>query len=257
MKLISKIPVPCPTIVAELVEACKATITSGHLSVSCPHATLAPSERMPIWIITYWTETINLRKICEPWVLAEEALRKQKRGWKKSKALVDKAFLALSTLQWSGTIQGFDNNEPISDLARYCTHQWLSDVHKNQMLDLLRRDLILDPMASHIEVENLAFMLFIERGYEARNSRDYEQRNYFAHARGLGEALSCGTRETVKLIKNLGNKHWVSIDLDFKGSCILLWRFMGRRTCSRVGAYVGVVDAPPHRLVILPGESLT
>jgi len=179
--------------VNELAKGCKAATASGHLSVACPHALLSPDEHVPLWIITYWTEVISLRATREPWVQAEEALRKRKRGWKKSKPLIDEAYLALSTLQWSGNIRGFDNEELINNLARYCTHQWLTDTHENQMLDLLRRDLALDPTCSTIEVENLAFMTFIERGYGVRESGEYAESNYFAHARGLGEALSCGT----------------------------------------------------------------
>jgi hypothetical protein len=221
ISLISKIPTPHPTVVTELARVCKAAITSGSSSVSCPHAALAPTNRLPLWILTYWTEVISLRAARAPWVRAEESLQKRNRGWKKSKSLIDEAYLALSTLPWSGNIQGFSNEEPISTLARYATHEWLTDVHENQMLDLLRRDLALDLTGGMIEIANLAFMVFIERGYKARESGEYAESNYFAHARGLGEALSCGVRKSVKLMKNLGNTHWVALDLDFKDSCIL------------------------------------
>jgi hypothetical protein len=133
---------------------------------------------------------------------------------------VDKTYLVLSNLPWFGNIQGFDNEEPISTLARYVTHKWLTDVHENQMLDLLRRHVLLNPATQTIEVENLAFMVFIERGYEARESGEYTVSNYFAHAQGLGEALSSGAWESVLLMKNLANKHWVAFDLNFKDNCI-------------------------------------
>jgi hypothetical protein len=59
---------------------------------------------------------------------------KAKQGWKKPSPLIDKTYLALSNLPWFGNIQGFNNEEPISDLARYITHEWLTDVHKNQKM---------------------------------------------------------------------------------------------------------------------------
>lgn len=217
--LISKVPVPEAAAVSALGEALKSAGVSRIGSITCPHAPLV-SGRFPVWIITYWTEIISLRATREPWVRAEEALRKRKRKWKKQSSFVDDTYLALSNLPWFGNIQGFDNQEPISDLARYITHEWLTDVHENQMLDLLRRHLFLDPTTRGIEVENLAFMVFIERGYRARESGEYAESNYFAHARGLGEALSSGRQESVLLIKNIGNKHWVSFDLNFKDSCI-------------------------------------
>ena len=98
---------------------------------------MASGKCVPLWIITYWTEVINLQAMREPWVHANTALQKRKKGHRDSSALIDETYLALSTLQWSGNIEGFDNEEPVNHLGRYATHQWLSDVHKNQMLNML------------------------------------------------------------------------------------------------------------------------
>jgi hypothetical protein len=187
VSLISKIPVPSVETVKELQQTCKAAHTLGHASVVCPHAPLGSDKRAPLWIITYWTEVINLCATREPWVRAEAALRKRKKGSKHSNTLIDETYLALSTLQWSGDIQGFDDAGPMNQLAKYATHQWLSDVHENQMLDILRQKLLLDPTTQAIEVESLAFMRYIERGYEQRDSGQYIESKYFAHARRLGE----------------------------------------------------------------------
>jgi hypothetical protein len=53
--------------------------------------------------------------------------------------------------------------------------------------------MLLNPVTQGIEVENLAFMVFIEHGYQAQESGEYTESSYFAHAWGLGEALSSGT----------------------------------------------------------------
>jgi hypothetical protein len=220
--LISKIPVPSVETVKELQQACKdsdAHMLGHHVSVLCPHASLGSDERAPLWIIAYWTEVINLRATREPWVRAEVALRKRKKGDKETTTLIDETYLALSTLRWSGDIQGFDNMRPMNQLAKYATHQWLSDVHEDQMLDLLRQTLLLNPATHAIEVGNLDFMFYVERGYEQRDS-GYAKMKYFARTRHLGELLSSGTRKSILLLKNLNNKHWVGLDLNFEESCI-------------------------------------
>src|ERR1700728_10241 len=66
--LISKIPVPTAETVKELHLACKSAVSMGNMSVVCPHTALASEKRVPLWIITYWTEVINLRTTREPWV---------------------------------------------------------------------------------------------------------------------------------------------------------------------------------------------
>jgi hypothetical protein len=66
-----------------LSKACKSAIVLGIRSIMCPHAPSAPGIYFLVWIITYWTKVISLCATHEPWVHAEEALQKQKRGWKK------------------------------------------------------------------------------------------------------------------------------------------------------------------------------
>ena len=216
--LISKIPVPTAERVEELHEAWKSAASMGWTSVVCPHTAMASGMCVPLWIITYWTEVINLCIMREPWVRAETALRKRKKSHKNSGALIDQTYLALSTLQWSGDIQGFDNAEPMNHLARYATHQWLTDVHENQMLNMLRQELLLDPTKQDIEVQSLTFMTWIESGYNRRDKYDGSQ--YFSQACCLGEELSAGIWKSVLLLKNLNNEHWVALVLDFKNSCI-------------------------------------
>ena len=220
VSLISKIPVPSVPTVKELQQACKSAASSGNTSVICPHAPLASGKRVPLWIITYWTEIINLREMREPWVRAEAALRKRKKGSKHSCSLIDETYTVLSTLQWSGNIHGFDNNEPINHLAKYATHQWLTDVHENQMLDILRRELLLDQSSSCIEVESLEFIHYIESAYQQWHLEQYGVSRCFAHARRLGVELSSGACESVLLLKNLENEHWVALDVNFKENCI-------------------------------------
>jgi hypothetical protein len=147
---IRKIPVPSIDTVRDLGREYRNPEFRAH-SVLCAHI---PTNEyyLPLWVITFWLELRS--KWLDPWICAEAALRKRKSKWvgqadpSITHALVGEVFALLSTLPWSGNIRGFDNAEPLYCLATYVTRDWFSDVHQNQMLDILRRTLVLEPQSS-------------------------------------------------------------------------------------------------------------
>jgi hypothetical protein len=227
--VIQTIPTPSLVTVKALGQAYKDV--SGFKSIACPHLKKTAAERyLPLWVITYWMEVIELRLTWrEPWVHAEKDLRSRDRGWKdgQSKTLIAEVHDALSTLPWHGQVQGFDNEEPIYTLATYATRAWFTDVHVNQILDLLRHTLNLDPTKSKFEVENLHFYRTLEAAYKDRDGGRYENARYFARPRGLGQALATGERDFGVFEANICGNHWVAIIVDFRGSKILYGDPMG------------------------------
>jgi hypothetical protein len=221
---IQNIPVPPPQIVAELGKSCQAEMLDGNLSVVCTHTSLASKLHLPLWIILYWTEVLSLRcKHREPWVLAKEHLRRM-TIWRgnnpaANRQLVDTVYNALSSLAWSGDIQGFDAKEPIYQLAHYLSRRWFSNVHEDQMVDLLRRSIRLNQSTSgHFEIESLAFYDKIKDAYQQQTKVSEGQA--FRRLRETGQALNSGTRDAIGFLTNIGN-HWVAIALDFSNSRIL------------------------------------
>ncbi|KAH7903900.1 hypothetical protein BJ138DRAFT_1019890 [Hygrophoropsis aurantiaca] len=196
LNIIAKIPVPPAATVNELEKACQTAVHAGAKSVLCPHSVVANNMCLPLWVLPYWTEVLDLRTSSQDrWVKAEESLRQRNNVWKKSNPtscmLIQEVYDALASFPWSGNIRGFDNEEPVHHLAAYATHRsWLSDVHENQMLDMLRRDLALSPNGSRIVVENLQFMKTLQMAYANRDNGTYTSSRYFSRIRGTGEALS-------------------------------------------------------------------
>ncbi|KDQ50956.1 hypothetical protein JAAARDRAFT_199506 [Jaapia argillacea MUCL 33604] len=141
--IIRKIPTPPIATVKALAAACLAGGGEG-MSILCPHVASSSARHLPMWVVTYWSEDVNLRtKFCAPWVRAEKKLNAKQQVWSKKQpeetySLVNEVLDALGTLSWSGTIHGFGDEEPMFKLATYATQDWLSTVHENQMLDLLR-----------------------------------------------------------------------------------------------------------------------
>ena len=115
---------------------------------------------------------------------AEEFIRARKKVWRrgsgdeKTDEVMQQAYDMLSCLPWSGNIHGFDHAEPLDQLATYASHEWLGTTHENQILDLLRHDLLLN--GSRIEVPGMAFFTTIRQAYERCDAGMYEESRHFA-----------------------------------------------------------------------------
>ena len=226
IQTIRRIPVPPAKTVADIVAACKVAITAGACSVKCPHVPSALGKMVPMWIILYWAEVLQLRTTSrKAWVKAEEFLRTRKKagikgpGGEKVDEIMQEAYDMLSCLPWCGDIQGFDHREPLYQLAVYASHTWLGTTHENQILDLLRRDLLFK--GSRVEVAGMAFFVALRDAYNCRNSGEYEGSRHFTWIREIGKALASGDRDGLGTMANINGDHWVAIALDFEES--LIW----------------------------------
>jgi hypothetical protein len=243
IKAVQKIPVPPAKTVAELVVLCKTAVLSGTHSLKCLHVPSASAERFPVWVIPYWAEVLVLRTTSrKAWGQAEEFLRLHKRAWKKmadgekTDSIIQEAYDTLACIPWSGNIRGFDEREPLHKLATYASRSWLGTTHENQMLDLLRRDLLFS--GSSIEIANMAFFSTLHRAYEHRDTGEYEDSRSFAWVRGIGEALVNGERDGLGTMVNIGGDHWVAIALDFAQSVVWYGDSFGQEPVDEVTSVI-------------------
>lgn len=241
---IRKLPVPSQETVRALYRDRMEAIGQG-LAASLrytPQTQSASSLHLPLWVVTLWDEVLRLRAPDGPytrWKKAETALRGRRKIWntKKSSAsysAVETTYTMLTTLTWSGFVHGFDNLEPIESLATYATRDWLSDVHENQMLDLLRMAVTRRADGQRFEVENAAFWKFLTHAYDKRELGTYLTDRYFVRPRGLGEALARGDRDIVVMIVNLSNVHWIAVAVDFREKSILYGDSLGGKRNAQV-----------------------
>lgn len=123
----------------------------------------------------------------------------------KTDSIIQEAYDILACIPWSGNIQGFDEREPLHKIATYASHSWLGTTHKNQMLDLLQRDLLFS--GSSIEIANMAFFGTLRKAYEHCDTGKYEDSCSFAWVRGIREALVNGKRDGLGTMVNIGGDH--------------------------------------------------
>ncbi|KAI0703087.1 hypothetical protein C8Q76DRAFT_581963, partial [Earliella scabrosa] len=146
---------------------------------------------------------------------------------KTTHQLVDQALVALATLPYSYPLSGFSNSELTSSLVTYTSHAWLSDVHENQMLDILRTNLLRQPEGLFAVVENTYIWKHLESAYRAGDPTSYKADRVYARLRGIGEALEAGERTELGLLVNLRNTHWIAVVVMFDRAKILYGDSLG------------------------------
>ncbi|KAG1855940.1 hypothetical protein F4604DRAFT_1932076 [Suillus subluteus] len=160
-QLIQDFPIPPTQTLDMLSKSSSEAVENGASSLKCAHlAGDATKTRLPLWVLTYCMER-------------RTQLWKNEEG-EEARRLVAKIYNALTCISWSGKLGGFAVAEPVVELTAYATDEWLSDVHENQMLNLLWRRLQHQPQGQKIEIENIYFYGFLKKAYEIRSSREYE-----------------------------------------------------------------------------------
>ncbi len=163
--VIYRIPLPGAATVKELAQQVHEIALSSPsempASIVVLHVSSTQQRTLPMWVITYWVEIMEMHAYWAVWVEALADLRKCEQLWvaDERQTLIKQIFDVLSLLPWLEKIRGFDNPEPIHTLATYTIRKkWLTNVHENQLLDLLRNDLRQAPGGSKMVVENLDFI---------------------------------------------------------------------------------------------------
>ncbi|KZP29512.1 hypothetical protein FIBSPDRAFT_727472 [Athelia psychrophila] len=193
-KLLKGITVPSDATMKGLAALCKTAVTDGAVSLLCLHLTREASKRVPLWMVPYWMEVAEIRRVPRPlWMEASDTMR-VRQGSRRGKckesthSLIEEVYSSLAALSWSGKTRGFSNDEPISTLAAYATRRWLSDANKDQMLDLLRTDIRLDPSKPKFDIKGTHFISKIHQAYNKRD-RDYTYDRGFEGLRETGIEL--------------------------------------------------------------------
>ena len=216
---IQVIPVPPISVVKQL--ASDPALTSAK-SVICIHAPGSSNMRIPLWVITYWLETICIKPIKQKWVVAEEKLQslKQRRDWTvETLALIKRVYNMLGCLSWNEDISGFSTKIPTHYLSTYLTTDWLSDLHESQLLDLLRQE-IHQKGKDDLEVV-VGDVFFISKLKEMKNQpSNYASSPQYAWLRKKGQEFGDGTFNTFVVISNIRGNHWISVVIDFEASHI-------------------------------------
>lgn len=90
-------------------------------------------------------------------------------------------------------------------IATYASRMWLSTMHKDQILDLLCRDLLFQGLRA--EIANMAFFEKLYEAYNCCDTGEYDEGWAFAWIRGIGNALVAGECDGLGTMVNIGGNH--------------------------------------------------
>jgi hypothetical protein len=233
LDIIRSTPTPSEAIIRGLVSAIKAASDAVE-SITCPHVASASPKHFPVWLAAYWFELLLVRQIRKCWSSAEKGLQKimglQKdlANVKDTTQLVDHAYGVFTCLPWTGVLHGFSEAEPVWHLYKYATNDWLSTVHENQLLDVLRESFTRQQVTT-AEIESTYFVNKLQEAYKTRLDMDtYRESQSFRWTRRQGQILVDRVRTHLGFIANSGGDHWVAVVLDFEANLIWHGDSLGR-----------------------------
>ncbi|KAF8238064.1 hypothetical protein L208DRAFT_1155032, partial [Tricholoma matsutake] len=117
-----------------------------------------------------------------------------------------------------GMIHGFSAKVGTHYLVTYAMHDWLTDEHETQMLDLLRWEVLRERMGDRVEIESIFFLEKLKDAFH--NQKDYTTGVQHRWVRGEGQALGTSAQEQLVLLANVRGDHWVALILDFQQDVI-------------------------------------
>jgi len=145
----------------------------------------------PIWVVTLWKEFLDAQKIvtkwavCKDWVLSQQHQRKST----DIRTLADETSLLMTLLPYGvSRPSGLSDTSLIHELSRYLGTNWLSEVHINDMLEVLRREVI--SVGKHaIQIEGTPLTDKIIRAYNHWKDKVYPTDQAYAWIRTIGDDL--------------------------------------------------------------------
>lgn len=228
IEAIRTLPSPPPTVIQSLMRFS----LMGIMSVQCPHTYGAAGKRYPLWVIGFWSKLLRVREARKNWTAAVTSLQKRQNTWRHndsdraaSTKLVEEVNNALNCIPWSGSVQGFETAIPMHRLSFYATRQMLHDDHEDQMLDLLRGEMM--ESTENGSIQSTPFMAKLKAAYT--DPEKYADKTFqgFRHLRSVGEELARGIFRQLGTIAHVDDIHWIALVLDFESQQILFGDSLG------------------------------
>ncbi|KAF4612920.1 hypothetical protein D9613_010721 [Agrocybe pediades] len=220
------IPIPPTTVLLNLTKSVKTHDTN---SILCPHTSeLQEEQRLPLWIVDYWTQISAIQPVQQKWKCAAKNLQelenvedKEHSGNRKTLSEIRDM---LHWIGWAEKINGFPASISTVFLTPYFTKQWLTDEQENQMLHLLEKDVRADISNNYIEVLPTYFTESLTAAYQSPETYPTDPRKAWIRKKGHDLQSNSGILAT---LANINGNHWVAVVLDFRSAEIHYGDSMG------------------------------
>jgi Ulp1 protease family, C-terminal catalytic domain len=215
---VANIPTP-PTSVVETLSraALSADETDKPQSIRCPHALTQSGKHYPPWLLTLWSELARVMFIKERWDRAVQYLVKPDtdlRNGGLSEEKAEEVCQEIQALPWDSLVKGFEDQGRLFQLHTYCSRDWLSSIHINYMLDLLKSDLGLTVDVS-TSIRHTYLTQQVLAAYYYGNETYLTSKSYRA-IRELAQDLATGIQDKLGTVLNVDGNHWIALMVDFQ-----------------------------------------
>jgi hypothetical protein len=189
-------------------------------SLRCPHAATHSEQLYPLWLLTFWSELDHIRFIRARWEEAVEYLAKPDTNLRSSGLPAEKAeevCQEIRALPWGALVEGFEDQGQLFQLHTYCSRDWLSSIHINYMLDLLKNDLELTGVTADVStsIQHTYHAQQISAAYNCGNKIYLTSRSYHA-IREHAQDLATGIQDVLGTVANIDGNHWIALMVDFR-----------------------------------------
>jgi hypothetical protein len=152
----------------------------------------------------------------QAWSKGCKSLAQLERGDAVTRDIVKNVYTTLSGLPWTGLTRSIGPfpDQDIIHLHTYLTTAWLGTIHENQMLGLLKEDLLdLEYEGDGIEIESAEFFGTLSSAYL------YDKKKKYPYQKG--RLMASGPVQYLVTIAHTWQVHWVPIIFDFHAKRIL------------------------------------
>lgn len=205
-----------PTSVIEMLSHAIPTMDKIQ-SIQCPHTHTHSGKRYPLWLLTFWSELTHVRFIKERWNQAVQYLAKPDTDLTNSGLPIEKAKKVcqkILALPWNARISGFEDQDQLFQLHTFCSRDWLSSIHINLILDLLKNDLELtaDTLTS---IQHTYHAQQVLAAYYYGNETYLASKSYRT-IRTHAQELATGVQNILGTVANVDGNHWIALMVDFR-----------------------------------------
>ena len=168
------------------------------------------TDRLPLWIISFWKEVAQCHKTQVLWKASELWLDREGSKSKEEtlQELIRQVHQLLGSVTWNSKMSYCKGNTTTLHLAKLLGTVWLSDEHINMMIDVLLAELSRNPK-SKTHVADLSFALEISKIHEKAPASQRYLGNFVNQVREQH-------LEKLYFPLHVNNSHWIAGMVDFK-----------------------------------------
>jgi len=206
--------IPSETFLKSMEHAFSQAWFNGARSISDPRFNEG-SDRLPLWVLTYWRKAITLKNMQNRWIKSNQWLNHEEARSKdpEVKKMVLKVRQMFAQLEWNGRMKYYNNMTYTLELSRFLGTMWLSDDHIYMMMEEFTLELA--KLSGNIQIAHLSFASQISKvdATIQASAQVHYARSFLGR---LEDTIKSNSVEKLFFPVHINGNHWIAGMIDFK-----------------------------------------